>query len=77
MCLAIPGAVIKIESGQAEVSFSGARRQVNIMLVPGVKVGDYVLVHAGCAIQIIPEHEALETLRLWDEVSEMGVGNGG
>jgi hydrogenase expression/formation protein HypC len=68
MCLAIPGEVIGIEGVTGEVSFLGACRKVNLSLVPGVKLGDYVLVHAGCAIQTLPADEALETLKLFEEV---------
>ena len=68
MCLAVPGEVITIKDNIADVSFSGLLRAVDLTLVPGVKVGDYVLVHAGCAIQIIPAEEALETIRLATEI---------
>jgi hydrogenase expression/formation protein HypC len=70
MCLAIPGEIIQIEGHRAEVSFSGARRQVDLRLVEGAVVGDYVLVHAGCAIQVIPPGEAEEILKLLAEVDE-------
>ncbi|HIE18765.1 TPA: HypC/HybG/HupF family hydrogenase formation chaperone [Candidatus Bathyarchaeota archaeon] len=70
MCLAIPAKVLKIKDGLAEVDFGrGVSREVNIMLV-NVKVGDYVLVHAGYAIQVINEKEAKETLRLWNKILE-------
>ena len=68
MCLAIPGEVVKITGDNAEIDFSGARRTVSLRLTPEAQVGDFVLVHAGCAIQIIPADEARETLKLWDEV---------
>lgn len=67
MCLAIPGKVCSIEENMAEVEFGGVLRKVNISLVD-VKVGDWVVVHAGFAIQTVDEEEAKETLRLWDEV---------
>lgn len=68
MCLAVPGEILKIEGTKAEVSFSGAIRTADLSLVPEAKIGDYVLVHAGCAIQIIPADEAKETVRLFEEV---------
>ncbi|NLY75207.1 MAG: HypC/HybG/HupF family hydrogenase formation chaperone [Firmicutes bacterium] len=68
MCLAAPGEVLKIEGSKAKVSFSGAVRAVDLSLVSGVKPGDYVLVHAGCAIQILPPEEARETIGLFEEV---------
>jgi len=68
MCLAIPAKIISIEEKLAQVDFGeGVLREVNVSLV-NAKVGDYVLVHAGYAIQILDEQEALETLRLWNEV---------
>ncbi|MGE5582166.1 MAG: HypC/HybG/HupF family hydrogenase formation chaperone [Bacillota bacterium] len=74
MCLAVPGAVTRIDGAKGAVDFSGASRLVDLRLVPEVKVGDYVLVHAGCAIQIVPADEAIETIKLFAEVmgSEAG-----
>jgi hydrogenase expression/formation protein HypC len=68
MCLATPGEVLRIDGHQAEVSFGGIIRRADLRLLDGVKVGDYVLVHAGCAIQIVPPDEARETLELMREV---------
>jgi hydrogenase expression/formation protein HypC len=71
MCLGIPGQVVAITEHQlAEVDFSGVRREVSLMLCPEVKVGDYILVHVGFAIQRLDEEEALETLKLFDEFLE-------
>lgn len=68
MCLAIPAKVTEIEEEVARVDFGEkVLREVNISLVEA-KVGDYVLVHAGYAIQVLSEEEALETLRLWNEI---------
>ncbi|MEM3536567.1 MAG: HypC/HybG/HupF family hydrogenase formation chaperone [Candidatus Bathyarchaeia archaeon] len=70
MCLAIPAKVVSVEADKAKVDFGeGVLREVNVALV-NVKVGDYVLVHAGYAIQVLDEKEALETLRLWSEILE-------
>jgi len=72
MCLAIPARVMSVEGGKANVDFGqGVLREVNVSLVEA-KVGDYVLVHAGYAIQVLEEKEAQETLRLWNEVLEAG-----
>ena len=68
MCLAIPGELMSINGYQGEVNFSGVYRQVDLRLVPGAVIGDYLLVHAGCAIQIVPVDEARETLKLWAEM---------
>lgn len=70
MCLAIPAKVISIKDDKAEVDFGeSVLREVNVTLV-NVKVGDYVLVHAGYAIQVLEEKEAQETIRLLNEILE-------
>jgi hydrogenase expression/formation protein HypC len=71
MCLAIPAKVVAIKGDKAQVDF-GERvlREVNTTLV-SVKKGEYVLVHAGYAIQVLDEKEALETLRLWNEILDV------
>jgi hydrogenase expression/formation protein HypC len=68
MCLAIPARVMSVDGDKAQVDFGeGVLREVNVTLV-NAKVGDYVLVHAGYAIQLMDEKDALETLRLWKEI---------
>ncbi len=68
MCLAIPAKVMSVKADTAQVDFGeGVLREVNVALVK-VNVGDYVLVHAGYAIQVLDEKEALETLRLWNDI---------
>ena len=70
MCLAIPAKIVALKDDKARVDFGeGVLREVNVTLVKA-RVGDYVLVHAGYAIQVLDEKEALETLRLWNEVLE-------
>jgi len=71
MCLAIPGKVIEIVEKEkiAIVDFMGLKKKVDVSLVDDVKVGDYVLVHVGYAIEKIDEKAALETLKLWREIS--------
>lgn len=70
MCLAIPARVVNITNDKAEVDFGeGVLREVNVTLVK-VRVGDYVLVHAGYAIQVLDEKEAQETLDLWNQILE-------
>ena len=68
MCLAIPMKVVQIEGPLARVEEAGVSREVRVDLVEGVKVGDYVIVHAGIAIERLDEEEARETLRLLEEV---------
>jgi len=68
MCLAVPAKVIEVQGNIAKVDFGqGVIRDVNVMLVD-VQVGEYVLVHAGYAIQVIDREAAEETLRLWEEI---------
>ena len=68
MCLAIPARVTAVDGDKAKVDFGeGVLREVNVSLVDP-KVGDYVLVHAGYAIEKMGEKDALETLALWDEI---------
>jgi hydrogenase expression/formation protein HypC len=72
MCLAIPARVIQLDGSKAQVDFGeGVLREVNVTLVDA-KVGDYVLVHAGYAIQTVDEKDALETLALWKEILAAG-----
>ena len=72
MCLAIPARVRSITGDKAQVDFGEkVLREVNVTLVDA-KVGEYVLVHAGYAIQTMSEKDALETLSLWNEVLEAG-----
>ncbi|MEW6220385.1 MAG: HypC/HybG/HupF family hydrogenase formation chaperone [Thermodesulfobacteriota bacterium] len=69
MCLAIPARVVEICDLSALVDVQGARRQANLMLLPEpVAVGEFVLVHAGFAIQKLDRQEGEETLRLFHEV---------
>jgi hydrogenase expression/formation protein HypC len=70
MCLAIPGRVVSIEGDFAKVDFGlGVIRQAIVSLVD-VKVGEYVLVHAGYAIQVMNEIEAEQTLKEWSALLE-------
>ncbi|MGV8084553.1 MAG: HypC/HybG/HupF family hydrogenase formation chaperone [Coriobacteriia bacterium] len=72
MCLAIPAKVIELESERmASVDIMGVTRKISTDLVPSVTVGDYVLVHAGFAIQIVDEQYAEETLDLLRSIPEL------
>ncbi|MEN8231184.1 MAG: HypC/HybG/HupF family hydrogenase formation chaperone [Thermodesulfobacteriota bacterium] len=69
MCVAIPSKIISIEGLLAMVEVYGARRQVNLMLLPEeAEIGEYVLVHAGFAIQKVDVEAGKESLKLFDEV---------
>ncbi len=70
MCLAVPAQVISLAGQEAEVDFGGVRRRISVVLTPGVRVGDYVLIHTGFAISVMDEEEARETLRLFQELDE-------
>lgn len=72
MCLAVPAQVIEISEGVGRVDLAGVVREVSFMLLPDARVGDYVLLHAGYALQKVDEAEAEETIRLLAEIAEAG-----
>ncbi|MCD6448651.1 MAG: HypC/HybG/HupF family hydrogenase formation chaperone [Thermoplasmata archaeon] len=69
MCLAVPGKVIEKRGNKAVVDYGGIRREADISLVD-VNEGDYVIVHAGFAIQVLSKEDAEETLRIFQEMAE-------
>ena len=74
MCLAVPGRVVEIEGDEpvflrGRVDFSGVRREVSFAFTPEARAGDYVLVHAGFALTIVDQEEALATL---EELRRLG-----
>jgi len=71
MCLAVPSKIITIDSLSATVDVYGARKEVSLILLPEeAQLGDYVLVHAGFAIQKIDEEAAKDALNLIREYAE-------
>jgi len=72
MCLAIPGRVMQIDRQatplMGTVSFGGIQKEVCLEWVPEVQIGQYVIVHVGFALSTMDEKEALETLRLFEEL---------
>jgi hydrogenase expression/formation protein HypC len=68
MCLAVPGIIIEKQDMMATVDIRGVTRQVSLMLLPTAGVGEYVLIHAGFAVQTIDEEEAQRTLELFKEL---------
>ena len=70
MCLAIPALIKSIEGKEAEVDIGGIGRRISLWLTPEAKVGDYVLVHTGYAIEVLDQQEAEETLKLFQEIAE-------
>jgi hydrogenase expression/formation protein HypC len=68
MCLAIPALIKSIEGKEAEADMGGIIRRISLWLTPEAKVGDYVLIHTGYAINVLDQEEAEETLRLFEEI---------
>lgn len=68
MCLAIPAKIVDINEKMATVDVGGVTRQASVVLLPEATLGDYVLMHAGFAISLVDEKEALETIQLFDEL---------
>jgi hydrogenase expression/formation protein HypC len=69
MCLAIPMKVKSIDGDIAKVEVGGTEYQANLNLIDNVKIGDYVIVHAGFAIEKLDEEAALESLEIWREIA--------
>jgi hydrogenase expression/formation protein HypC len=67
MCLAIPAKIETIEGNKAEVDIRGLKRSIGLQLMPDAQVGEFVLIHAGFAIQRIDPKEAEDTYRLLEE----------
>ena len=70
MCLAIPSKITKIENNMATIDVDGVQREASLLLLEDAKVGEYVIVHAGFAIQKIDESAAQETLAFLREAAE-------
>lgn len=71
MCLGVPAKVVEIRGNIAIVDYGGYKREVDASLMPDLKVGEYVIVHAGAIITKISEKDALEILKLWSEIEEI------
>jgi hydrogenase expression/formation protein HypC len=76
MCLAIPGKIIEIDNTSqplmGKVSFGGIQKQICLELTPDATVDEYVIVHAGFAISKMDEEEALETLKMINDMESLG-----
>ena len=70
MCLSVPARVVAVNGDMADVSVGGAIFRAGLQMVDNVSVGDYVLLHAGFAIEKLNEEDALETLRLLDDMED-------
>ena len=76
MCLAVPGKIIEIYENaglmMGKIDFNGVNREACLAYVPEAKVGDYTIIHVGFALNLLDEAEALETIKLFDEISASG-----
>jgi hydrogenase assembly chaperone HypC/HupF len=68
MCLAVPLKLIEINGKEAVGESMGMRRTLRVDFIDEPKLGDYVIVHAGFAIERLPEQQALEDLEAWEDV---------
>ncbi|MEW2419165.1 HypC/HybG/HupF family hydrogenase formation chaperone [Streptomyces nigra] len=72
MCLAVPGKVVAVEDGSDPltglIDFGGVRKQACLEYVPDVRVGEYVIVHVGFALQRLDEESAMASLKLFEEL---------
>ena len=73
MCIAAPAQVVEInrEENWLYADFGGARQQAKLDLLPEVEIGDYVLIHAGFAIEKLSEEAAKESLEAWEELLDI------
>ena len=69
MCLSVPARIVQVERNRAKAEVGGLLREISIDLCPEVAVGEYVLIHAGFAIQRLDEKEAKETLDLLKQLT--------
>jgi hydrogenase expression/formation protein HypC len=70
MCLSVPGKIVKIKQNMASVDVGGMLRDISLDLCPEALIGEYVLIHAGFAIQKVDEEEAMETLAFLKKMAE-------
>ena len=71
MCLAVPALVLSIDGDYAQVDFGGASKRICVTLLPGLEVGEYVIIHTGYAIERMKPEEAKKTLALFEEMAQM------
>lgn len=72
MCLAIPAQIKEIDGYMARVELAGNSRHADLSLIEGAEVGDWVLIHAGIAIEKLEPEDAEETLNLFSEMEQAG-----
>jgi len=71
MCVAIPALIRSIDNDVAQVEIGGITQQANLQLCPQAKIGDYVIIHTGYAINILDQEEAKETLGLFESIARV------
>jgi len=71
LCLSVPARIVELEGRRATVDVLGNRREADVSLVDEPQVGDYVLVHAGFAIEKMTGDDAAESLRIWEELARI------
>ena len=71
MCLAIPFQLVEINGTSAVGEALGMRREIRVDFIPEPKIGDYVIVHAGFAIERLGEQQALEDLEAWEDMRDV------
>ncbi|MBR5094342.1 MAG: HypC/HybG/HupF family hydrogenase formation chaperone [Oscillospiraceae bacterium] len=70
MCLAVPLKIVEINGVEAVGEAMGMQRRLRVDFIPEPKLGDYVIVHAGFAIERLPEEQALDDLETWEELDD-------
>lgn len=70
MCLGVPTRIVAIDGDRAIGEVGGVQREISIVMTPGVRIGDYVIVHAGFAIQVLEREAAEQTLEIFTEMAE-------
>ena len=71
MCLAVPLKLIEINGNNAVGESMGMQRKLRVDFIPEPRIGDYVIVHAGFAIERLPEKQALEDIAAWEEIRDV------
>jgi len=74
VCLSIPARIVAVDGVTATVDVMGNRREADLSLVDEPQIGDYVLLHAGFAIEKMTAEDAAETLQLWEEIARVDFG---
>jgi hydrogenase expression/formation protein HypC len=71
MCLAIPMKLVSIKGNKGIVELSGVKKEISLNLLENIKIGDYLIIHAGFAIEKLNETEAKKTLEIWEEIENI------